>query len=537
MSYSQCPFTYDILIPIYNAYECLERCLSSLIRFTDSAHRVFLLDDHSTDPRVVPLLEEVANTDHRFVIMKSEKQVGYVRNVNRALDLSKNRVVLLNSDTELTSHWLERLDRCLNSCEKIGIATPLSNYASILSVPVMNVCNRLPSGFTPDHFGRVVAEQSDRSYPRIPTAIGFCMAMKREVIDELGPFSLAFSPGYFEECDYSMRAWEKGIEIACCDDAFVYHCGSASFGGGNRMVARKDMHLYIHCLFWPDYPERVRAFETLDPLRPLRARVRKALPPPPDARILQVVHHMAGLGGVQLHVSKLVKALEKDFQFTLSYPKDEKTGRAYLHQPPLLAGSTPVIELCRNKERFQEFLVGFPADNENKEVEDLFAKILQLDSFDAVHFHHLAGWGSLQLPAIAKKMGKKVIVSLHDYFLLCPQYNLLLPDNTPCSKKNASPDACCSQCLHLKWRQADVERYIRERHALAKQLLHAADALVAPSEHVRNLYGSTIGDDMGERIKVISMGTVRKNLLNTPVRSIDQEAQCYQELYRKVLGL
>ena len=50
------------------------------------------------------------------------------------------------------SDWLERLDECLRSDSSIGRISPLSNNATILSVPIMNTNNKLPESVMPDIF-------------------------------------------------------------------------------------------------------------------------------------------------------------------------------------------------------------------------------------------------------------------------------------------------------------------------------------------------------------------------------------------------
>jgi len=58
--------------------------------------------------------------------------------------LGQNDVVLLNSDTVVTSGWLEKLRRCADSDPRIGTITPFSNNAEICSFPKFCHNNTLP---------------------------------------------------------------------------------------------------------------------------------------------------------------------------------------------------------------------------------------------------------------------------------------------------------------------------------------------------------------------------------------------------------
>ena len=49
----------DVIIPIYNAYECVIECIESVIRNTKfDKNKLILINDKSTDSRVLPKLKE-----------------------------------------------------------------------------------------------------------------------------------------------------------------------------------------------------------------------------------------------------------------------------------------------------------------------------------------------------------------------------------------------------------------------------------------------------------------------------------------------
>ena len=64
----------------------------------------------------------------------------------------------------------------------------------------------------------------------IPTVTMFCLAMRRDVYEQVGPLDTQFEVGTLEDDDYSMRVHEAGYRTICADDAFVHHFGEASFG-------------------------------------------------------------------------------------------------------------------------------------------------------------------------------------------------------------------------------------------------------------------------------------------------------------------
>ena len=178
----------DIVIPVYNAYNSLVACVNSIKRHTDlNLHRVIIINDCSPDERIRPYVDSLK--DENFIILHNEKNKGFSANVNMGMSYSKNNdVILLNSDTIVTKGWIEKLIACAYSSDSIGTVTPLSNSATIASVPVAFVDNVLPEGKTVDEFAELVEHCSFCDYPRITVAVGFCMYIKREVIEKVGLF-------------------------------------------------------------------------------------------------------------------------------------------------------------------------------------------------------------------------------------------------------------------------------------------------------------------------------------------------------------
>lgn len=264
-----------VVIPVYNAFEALRACLASVAATVGSETQVIVIDDASTDDRVVPLIEEtVRSGGPRWRFVSQPRNAGFVVTVNLGMRLSPANVVLLNSDTEVTPGWLDRIGTCLDSDPDIATCTPWSNNGEITSIPKFCDSNPVPADArgVSEVIARAVESLGGPGYPELPTAVGFCMGISRKAIDAVGCFDADhFGAGYGEENDFSLRARERGFRNVLCDDTYIVHHGGRSFGPLGVRPDQRSMQRLLER--HPGYREEIAAFIAADPLCALRDSV------------------------------------------------------------------------------------------------------------------------------------------------------------------------------------------------------------------------------------------------------------------------
>lgn len=265
----------SVVIPVFNAFEALELCLQSVAQTVDSDTQVIVIDDASTDERIVPLIDSVvARGGPRWRFVRQPCNQGFVASANLGIKLSHGDVVLLNSDTIVTPGWLQGLAKCLASDPAIATATPWTNNGEIVSLPEFCQSNPVPpnpAGIAAAMDG-VLANSGLENYPELPTAVGFCMAISRTAIDVIGGFDEAqFGRGYGEENDFSLRARAAGLRNVLCGDVYVVHQGGQSFGplGLRPDEASMQRLLERH----PGYQQEISEYVASDPLAAHREAV------------------------------------------------------------------------------------------------------------------------------------------------------------------------------------------------------------------------------------------------------------------------
>jgi GT2 family glycosyltransferase len=265
----------SVVIPVHNAPRLLDRCLASVDATVPAGTEILVIDDASTDSEVSEVLarwQKRVGPSWRF--WSQRRNLGFVRTANRGMEMAQGDVVLLNSDTEVTSGWLQGLQRCLASDPSIATATPWTNNGEIASIP--QFCEANPPPRNPEAVAGVIARTGTPLYPELPTAVGFCMAVGRHALDTLGLFDEErYGRGYGEENDFSLRAQQAGLKNVLCDDVYVIHQGGGSFGPLGLKPDEDSMQRLLSR--HPGYLQLVNEFISADPLSERRGQLIQAL--------------------------------------------------------------------------------------------------------------------------------------------------------------------------------------------------------------------------------------------------------------------
>jgi GT2 family glycosyltransferase len=270
----------DIIVPVYNAFEDLQECIKSILYHTDiNFHRLIVIDDKSPEQRIKNYLEnmKVKLNNRNAIFFFNEENVGFARAANIGMKFSDRDVILLNSDTIVTRGWAEKLRKAAYTSPLIATVTPFSNNATICSIPNFCENNPLPELFTIDSFAEFIDRISLRYYPQIPTGVGFCMYIKRKVLNETGFFDEScFDKGYGEENDFCVRSLKKGYKHVLDDATFIYHKGGSSFTQSVKAEKEQEALKILNKLH-PVYLPIVNRFILENPLRDIHDYIKLRL--------------------------------------------------------------------------------------------------------------------------------------------------------------------------------------------------------------------------------------------------------------------
>ncbi|OME35283.1 glycosyltransferase [Paenibacillus sp. FSL E2-0274] len=493
----------DIIIPVYNAYEDLVQCIDSILgTIAGYSYRVILINDFSTDDRIPPYLEKVAFENDNIISLSNEINLGFVKTVNKGMSYSTNDIVLLNSDTIVTQGWLSKITSCAYSSELIATVTPFTNNGTICSVPNFGEDNEIPEGFSIESFAEMIEEISLRKYPQIPTAVGFCMFIKRDVLEKVGLFDdESYSKGYGEENDFCCRVTEYGYVNVLDDATFIYHRGSMSFKNDKESLIIRNSEV-LRSKF-PYYFDRVSSFLSSNSVLPLIENINKQLKAysrTPKRKVLLFTHNTVDedwlfkRGGTEYHVHDLIQDIEEIEFFTIT-----------------TSGTRVLLKKFNNRTSTNfNFFIDNPIEAHTFYQEDykrILTDILKGFSIDLIHIHHLQRH-TFDIFSLAKQFMIPLVYTVHDYHLICPSI-LLMDDHGDYCYENISLEKC-SQCLHNKMGYGTAFR--EQWHKEVEKNLTSLDLIIFPSKSPMDYFEREYGiSQLQIPYKIIEHGILIKD--------------------------
>lgn len=486
-----------VVVPIYNAVEDVRVCIQRLRAYTPNGVEVILINDGSSDPAIAEELNDLAGDD-MFRVLHNGSNIGFTRTVNRGIvEAGDSDVIILNSDARVTPQWIDGMDAAAQSRPRVATVTAMSDRAGAFSAPTIGNDNPLPAGVSEADYATAFRRRSLRLYPEVPTGNGFCMLIRRAAIDELGGFDEdAFPRGYGEENDFGMRALRAGWSNLIDDATYVFHDRSKSFGEEKNVHIAKGRAIVDER--YPEYKLLIRTFETGSSILMARFRARLALADCTDGRgiLPRALFVLATrTGGTPQTNQDLMGALSDAYEcFVLI--SDSST----LELSVFEGGETRVLKTHQLQEPIE------PLTHKSSEYDAVVSTWLSALDLSIVHIRHL-GWHSLNLPALARQTGARVVMSFHDYYCLSPSLKLLDDENVFCGK--TFTDAASRRAIEI-WPEQSLptltEPWVAHWQKRMGEALENCDAFVTTSQSARNRIEEAFPNIPSEHFHVIPHG-------------------------------
>lgn len=231
----------SIIILAHNQLDYTRKCIESIQRHTPEPHEVVVVDNGSTDG-TREYLRDLSRQDPTVRLITSDTNLGFAGGNNLGIQAaSGDYVLLMNNDVVVTPHWLERMLSCAARAPEIGIIGPMSNSVSGAQIVEQSLYETESLGGL-EQFAAEWTEKHSREVLPTWRVVGFCMLIRRAVIEKIGGLDTRFGIGNFEDDDFCIRATLAGFKSVIARDSFVHHFGSRTFRGEkvdyNGLLAR-----------------------------------------------------------------------------------------------------------------------------------------------------------------------------------------------------------------------------------------------------------------------------------------------------------
>lgn len=257
-------------------------------------------------------------------------------------------------------------------------------------------------------------------------------------------------------------------------------------------------------------------------------------------KILYVVHGFPPhhIGGVETYAYNLAAEISKYADvYVFSRHTDVKLKELSLHENNM--GKIHLTNIINNFSKKNDFIRLY----KNKDIESVFEKYLREIRPDIVHFHHCIGL-SASLIEVTKKLKIPSVLTIHDYWYICPNINLLDIKEKICSGPGSGIK--CIGCFKsipfidvysiVRRHEAMVNKIfkiickinlvtrrecknfqaITKRFHYMEKILNIPDRIIFPSMFIKRVYEDFFGKDNRFLLSPHGIKTNGLNKINKP---------------------
>lgn len=207
----------SIIILNWNGLKDTIDALESLKKTIYPNYEVVLVDNGS-EGNDADILEERYG---RYIkLIRNKKNLGVSRGINIATkqifkEGESDYILLLNNDIKIIQEdWLDEFVKIGESEEDIGIIGCTLLFPSGKFQKGGEIFKK-PSSYT----------NKTKNLIEVDLVCGACLMIKKKVVDKIGLLDENFSPAYYEESDYCLRAKKAGFKVIYAPEIKIIHCG------------------------------------------------------------------------------------------------------------------------------------------------------------------------------------------------------------------------------------------------------------------------------------------------------------------------
>jgi len=212
-------------------------------------------------------------------------------------------------------------------------------------------------------------------------------------------------------------------------------------------------------------------------------------------KILLVSHKYPpyALGGIEVYTQHLAHALRQEHEVAIFYRHDDGEGPVLAEHDEELDGVL-TRRVSYNPEGLAASVAGeFFETFLNRHIEASFERLLADFQPDLIHVQHVMALSAKLLP-LARQSAAPVLLTLHDYWFICANSQLIWPDSQICQGKAGGMN--CVRCAAaarfpspaIRWLRPALAPLFAYRDRVVRQAAFQAQQFISPSQFLIDEY-------------------------------------------------
>jgi glycosyltransferase involved in cell wall biosynthesis/Tfp pilus assembly protein PilF/ubiquinone/menaquinone biosynthesis C-methylase UbiE/pyruvate-formate lyase-activating enzyme/dTDP-glucose pyrophosphorylase len=444
----------SIVMSVFNQENFIDKAVKSILEQTFTDFEFIIINDGSTDETQKVLRRF---DDPRIRLIKQEENMGLTSSLNRGMSIAKGKYIArMDGDDISLPTRLEKQVQFLDKHPEIAVVGTYSywinDYQKVIGM----------SDF-PHNNEKMQVDMLRRNC----LCHGSIMS-RRKVLEEFGFYDEEFK--FAQDYDLWLRVSEQYKIANVPERLYLWRYGQKSIS----KIRKEEQDKFADIA-------RQKALK-----RRQDKHLLKEVHKTDSKKILLVVHNFPPdwYAGVEIYTYQFAKSLiNNGYDISVFYPKVESG----INKPVLSESNFDNIKIYKLLVNGE---VNLSLQVDNKEVENVFKKLLDRENFDIIHFQHTHQYLPFSLLNIAKESGIPVCLTLHDFWFICPRTHFYLQETNKICDGPSSVDKCV-KCLlaysknNLNPAQiASMYYMVAHRLEYVRELFQKVDIVLAPSNYL-----------------------------------------------------
>lgn len=232
-----------IVTPVFNKFELATKpFLDSLYKYTNPDLFDLILIDNGSEDKTTEYLKTFEEEHSNIKVIYNKENLGYSKANNQGITLalkSKCKYIgLLNNDILFTPEWLEKTLSVFELDLQLGMVAPRDAGRPKFFKKKLTSENYLENY-------KEYLQKFKEPFKYMLEPLFSCVIIKREVIEKIGLMDENFTPAFWEDQDYCLRALYSGFSLATSNISFVFHNHSTTSSGiKSEIYERNKQYFY-----------------------------------------------------------------------------------------------------------------------------------------------------------------------------------------------------------------------------------------------------------------------------------------------------